>query len=430
MVAFRTGDILMWDAFAAGQEAYVWNSTTGAVTYVPSVDNVFCSGPVLMADGSAMLAGGHLSAGVGIPDVNRFDPVTKSWSPMPPMAFPRWYPNATTLPDGRVLVVSGSTTCVTCIGDIPELYDPVTNQWTQLGTAQLSMPLYPHIYVLPNGKILYASSTEGVIQSQVLDLATGTWSMVDPNAVTGGSSAMYRPGMIVKSGSPGAPGRIPTANSSTSTYVLDMTKPAPAWRQVGSMAFGRTFHTLTLLPDGTVLVTGGSQTNDPTSQAVYAAEVWNPQTEAWTTMSSMQMARTYHETAILLQDGRILVAGGGGCCGAPDQFNGEIFSPPYLFHGPRPTISSVAANLTYGAPFFVTTPDAASITSVVLMRIGSATHQFDRDQRYLPLSFTAAANGLNVQMVANANLAPPGDYMLFILNGSGVPSVSSVVSIH
>jgi hypothetical protein len=241
---------------------------------------------------------------------------------------------------------------------------------------------------------------------------------------------MYLPGVILKSGSPGAPGRIPTATSLQTAYVLDMTQPNPAWRQVGSMTYGRTFHSLTLLPDGSVLATGGSATNDPSSPPVLAAEIWNPQTQTWSLMSSMAMARTYHEDALLLPDGRVLVGGGGGCCGAPDQYNAEIFSPPYLFKGARPTITSAPATIAYGAQFSVTTPDAASIISVALIRLGSDTHQFNRDQRYLPLSFTAAGTQLTVTMPANKNLAPGGDYMLFLVNASGVPSVASMASVH
>jgi hypothetical protein len=430
MVLLRTGDVLMWDAFESGQMAYTWNSSTGVLSYVPSADNIFCSGPVHMGDGSVLVAGGHSSAGVGIPDVNRFDPVSKTWTALPPMAFQRWYPTATTLTDGRVLVASGATTCITCIGDIPELYDPATNSWMQLTGAQLSMPLYPHMFVLPDGRVLYASSTEAVIQTRVLDIPTQTWTIVDPVAVAGGSSVMYLPGVILKSGSPGAPGRIPTATSLQTAYVLDMTQPNPAWRQVGSMTYGRTFHSLTLLPDGSVLATGGSATNDPSSPPVLAAEIWNPQTQTWSLMSSMAMARTYHEDALLLPDGRVLVGGGGGCCGAPDQYNAEIFSPPYLFKGARPTITSAPATIAYGAQFSVTTPDAASIISVALIRLGSDTHQFNRDQRYLPLSFTAAGTQLTVTMPANKNLAPGGDYMLFLVNASGVPSVASMASVH
>ena len=428
-VIMRTGGVLFWDAFSFGQQAYVWNPD-GTFTYVPTTDNNFCAGLTSLADGNAFLVGGHLSVGVGTTDANRFDPVTKTWTTVNPMAYQRWYPTATSLPDGRVLVVSGSMTSINDPATIPEVYNPSTNTWTQLTSAQMTMPLYPHMFVLPDGRVLYASSTEAAVQTQVLNVATQTWTMVDPVAVNGGSSAMYRPGKILKSGSPGAPNRIPVAPSASTAYVLDMTQGSPSWRSVQPMAFPRTFHTLTLLPDGNVLATGGSQTNDPGSQPVYAAEIWNAQSETWTTMATMQMGRTYHETALLMPDGRVYVAGGGGCCNAPDQFNAEIFSPPYLFKGARPVITSVASNVSYGTQSFLATPDAASIQSVAFMRLGAQTHQFDMSQRYVPLSFTQTSGGLNVTWPANANLAPPGDYFVFIVNGNGVPSVASIVNIH
>jgi hypothetical protein len=124
------------------------------------------------------------------------------------------------------------------------------------------------------------------------------------------------------------------------------------------------------------------------------------------------------------------VGGGGGCCNAPDQMNAEIFSPPYLFKGSRPSISSAPTTAGYGTQFTVTTPDATTIGSVVLIRLGAMTHQMDRSQNYVPLPFTSGAGTLSVQMTANKNLAPPGDYMLFIVNGNGIPSMASMVTIH
>jgi hypothetical protein len=431
MILFRTGDVMMWDAFDLGYQAYLWTPSTGAFTNELSADNIFCSAPAVQADGSALIAGGHVYGGVGIPDVNRFDPISKTWSSLAPMAFARWYPTATSLSDGRVLVIGGSTTCFTCIADIPEVYDPTTNTWTQLGSAALDVPLYPQTFLLPDGRILLAAATEGIVQAQTLNLNTQTWTVVDPALVNGGSSVMYRPSLILKSGTGSAPPpRAPVAASEFNAYVLDMTQPSPAWTSVGAMAYPRTYHTLTMLPDGKVLATGGSETTDPGSQPVYAAEIWDPQTLNWSVMSSMQMARTYHETALLLPDGRVLVGGGGGCCNAPDQMNAEIFSPPYLFKGARPTISAAPSTVSYGTQFVVTTPNAASISSAVLIRNGAVTHQMDRSQNYVPLAFSVGSGTLNVQMPSNRNLAPPGDYMLFIVNGGGVPSVASMMTIH
>jgi hypothetical protein len=133
---------------------------------------------------------------------------------------------------------------------------------------------------------------------------------------------------------------------------------------------------------------------------------------------------------VLLPDGRVLVSGGGRFLDQPysaDMENGEIFSPPYLFKGARPTITSAPATVTPGSAFTVNTPDAASITKVSLVRLASVTHTFNTGQRYVPLSFTQGAGSLTVTAPATAALAPPGYYMLFIVGTNGVPSVAAIV---
>jgi hypothetical protein len=185
------------------------------------------------------------------------------------------------------------------------------------------------------------------------------------------------------------------------------------------------------LPDGTVLASGGESASDGVdlTKAVLPAEIWDPNTQKWTTVASLTNGREYHSTALLLPDGRVLMAGGGQLpgSGATDQTNAEIYSPPYLFKGARPTITSTPGTITYGSSFTVQTPDAASITKVALIRTPSVTHAFDQNQRYIPLSFTTGSGQLTVQAPASGNAAPPGYYMLFILNSSGVPSVASFV---
>jgi hypothetical protein len=137
----------------------------------------------------------------------------------------------------------------------------------------------------------------------------------------------------------------------------------------------------------------------------------------------------YHDSAVLLLDGRVLVAGSGRV-GPTPQFNAEIFSPPYLFKGPRPTISSSPSSAGYGTSFFVGTPDGAGIASVSLLKISAATHSFNMDQRILKLNFSQTSGGLNITAPANGNLAPPGYYTLYILSSAGVPSVGAVIRIN
>ena len=149
-------------------------------------------------------------------------------------------------------------------------------------------------------------------------------------------------------------------------------------------------------------------------------------------MASMSVPRLYHSTALLLPDGRVVVAGGGrfGGTASDDKLNAQIYSPPYLFKGTRPVITAAPTSIPYGSIFSVTTPDAARIALVCLLRMGSVTHHFNVDQRYLSLSFQATGNVLAVEAPANANLAPPGDYMVFIVDTSGVPSVAAIVKIQ
>ena len=164
------------------------------------------------------------------------------------------------------------------------------------------------------------------------------------------------------------------------------------------------------------------------NNGVLPVEDWNPATGNWTTWASMAIPRLYHSIAMLMPDGRVFVAGTGNLFGfVPDERNGQIFSPPYLFKGPRPTITSSPSVVQYGSNFQVSTPDASSISSVSLIRTAAVTHSFDQSTRRVSLPFTASNGTLNVQAPANGAAAPPGNYMLFIVNSNGVPSVASWV---
>lgn len=427
MTLMHTGDVLSWDDEG---DVSLWTPATNTFAELPgTTTNLFCSSQSALADGRILVAGGHDPANLGASGANIFDPVTRQWNTAARMAFRRWYPTSTTLSDGRVIVIGGAQTCLTCIAEIPEIYNPITNTWTQLSAARINLPLYPYDYLLPDGRIITAGANEGITVTRALNLGTEAWTTVDPVAVDGGSSAMYRPGRIIKSGSWSRNTDLPSVPTSTTTYVIDMNSATPAWRQTASMAFPRAHHNLTLLPDGTVIVTGGERMSDgiDVSQAVFEAELWSPTTETWRTLAAMTVPRLYHGSALLLPDARVLVSGSGGLGGAVDQLSAEIYSPPYLFKGARPTITSAPARVDYGTAFDIQTPEAASIVSVSLIRPGSVTHTFDRDQRFLELTFRQTSGGLSIDAPANANLAPPGYYMLFILNGNGVPSVARFV---
>jgi hypothetical protein len=130
-----------------------------------------------------------------------------------------------------------------------------------------------------------------------------------------------------------------------------------------------------------------------------------------------------------LQDGRILHAGSGDGAHLPREVNAEIFSPPYLFHGPRPSITDAPEAVGYGQQIFLATPDAGQIVRMTLVRLGSVTHGFDQNQRFLELSFRRAAGGLMITAPARSDLAPPGHYLVFAVNEAGVPSMGRTVRV-
>jgi len=416
-----------------GSTPTVWDYVNGVFTNVPAPADLFCSGHTALSDGRILVVGGYggSSTEIGIPNAEIFDPATYSWTAVPNMSYSRWYPTATTLSDGRVIVMGGWQTTNHSNAGIPEIYDPTTNSWTKLTNANNPFETYPFIYMLSDGRLVHVNGSEYATITDILDLSTDSWSVVDPYITDGGSSAMYVPDKIVKAGS--ASDSQESGPSSNTTFVLDMTQPSPAWQQTAPMAYPRTFLNLTELPDGTVLATGGEtdKNGGNISNAVYPAELWSPTTETWTTMASMHTPREYHSTAVLLPDGRVLESGMGADFGnVPNELSAEFFSPPYLFKGARPTISQAPAQISYGQNFFVGTPDAATVTSAVLIRTGAVTHFFNMNARFVPVAFQQTTGGLTITAPANGYQAPPGYYLLFLVNSNGVPSVAPFVQLQ
>jgi galactose oxidase len=398
----------------------VWNPATRAFTSVPSPAWLFCAGHALLSDGRVLLAGGHISADHGLPNITFFSG-TNGWTSGTPMARGRWYPTATTLGSGDVVITAGRDEAGVVV-TIPEVWS--NGSLRRLTGASQALPYYPRAFLAPNGSLYVAGATRN---TRFLSTSgSGSWKK-GPTRLFGsresGSAVMYDDGKILYAGG---------GRTTNTAEVIDLNQSAPAWRWTGSMAFARRHLNLTVLPTGEVLATGGvagTASND-LSTAVHAAEIWNPTTEQWTTLASNTVPRGYHSTSLLLPDGRVLHAGSGGAAGASNQLNAELFSPPYLFRGPRPVITSTPSAVRYGNQFRILTPQAAAITQVSLIRLGAVTHSFDENQRFKRLSFTADATGLTVTAPNSGNRAPPGHYMVFILNRADVPSVAKIVRIY
>jgi PKD repeat protein len=413
MVLMHNGKLLVW---SQGDQARVWNPDTGQFTLTPApFGDVHCAAQVTLADGRVMVVGGqNVGTHIGIPTTSIFNPVTGTWSRGADMAYARWYPTLTTMADGRAFVSSGDDQNKARV-DTPEIYDPATDRWTS--TTPKSQGLYPFTYQLPSGK-LYEAGTK--TSTSFFDATTGTWSG-GPTAKFGSASysesgAMYAPGKILRAG-----GGDPAMNR---TQVVDMTASSPAWEETAPMANPRRRMNTPILLDGSIMAVGGTRTSDDASQAILEGEIWSPDTKTWSRVASMAEARMYHSTALVLPDGRVVTAGGE----AAGIRRAQIYSPPYLFKGPRPSITSSPSTTGYGAAFSVGT-DSTDIAKVALLRPSGVTHAIDMNQRYVPLSFTKSGTTLSVTAPPSANHAPPGYYMLIATNSQGIPSVAKWVRV-
>lgn len=456
-----SGKIFAWgktDAADTMGMPRLWDPTAGPPEGLPMINvdtMLFCAGHALMPDGRLMVSGGHLQDDRGIATTYFFD---QNGSPTrgPNMAHGRWYPTVTTLPDGRMLSMAGRDQAGSVVR-IPEIWQG--NQWMELpgadGGLNDEIPYYPRNFVAPNGLIFYAGER---ISSRWFDV-DGTGAGGNPGQWTDGpdhiwpfnrdygTAVMYEPGKILYAGGGGHTGwptRDPKSNQPTATAeIIDLADASPSWRNTDPMSVPRRHLNSTILPDGQVLVTGGTRgagfVNIDEGLATREAELWNPTTGNWATLASNSIMRVYHSVSLLLPDGTVLhgasgdamaIQPGGGIVPVPNERNHEIFSPPYLFKGARPRITSLPSTVAYGEVFSVATPNVGQVAAVRWIRLGSVTHAFDMGQRANRLDFTPTDAGVDVTAPATSNLAPPGHYQLFILNRNGVPSEGKIVRIQ
>jgi hypothetical protein len=379
---------------------YRWDPGTGGLTSTPQPKrangtkvNLFCSGHAFLPDGRLLVAGGHVTDGDGLDQACIYDYRTNSWAALPVMNERRWYPTATALSDGTVLVSSGSyqDNGRVVINDVPQIWDG--HQWTP-PTRFAGLPRYPH---MP------------------------------------GPSVMYDTGKVIHIG--GSNDDVPTA----AAEVIDLCANPPAWREIASMHFPRRQHNVTILADGSVLVTGGTSgpgfNNLSPGKPVHVAELWDPVTKEWTKLAAEDVDRCYHATAVLLPDATVLSAGGGEFSSGSEpndprdsHRNAQIFHPPYLFRGPRPEITSAPQEIAYGETFSleISGPDVGRVTWI---RIPSVTHASDSNQRISVLEFRCSDGSVTLTAPERPEICPPGHYMLFVLSRAGVPSRARIVRI-
>ncbi len=416
--------------------ATIWDPTTNQFSdaRVDTGYNLFCSGFASLPDGRLFVAGGNANSRLsGLRQTHLFSPLNNSWERELDMQSPRWYPAVTPLSNGEMLITGGGPS----ISEVRET-DGQLRKLTGAAQSYWANRDYPWLQTAPDGRVAFFGPNKQL--GYITTTGNGSWqSMGNREQVRRdyGSYAMYNIGKVLIAGG----GMQNSGHDQRSSLIINLNNNSVS--PTGAMSYRRRQHNLTILADGSVLATGGFSSNQglvDLNNSVFAAELWNPGTGKWTTLSSEARARHYHSTALLLPDGRVLSAGGGICgtCQSVGylQKNGQIFSPPYLFNSDgsgelaaRPIIENIPSEVGYSQSFILETPQADQIIKAGLVRTGSVTHSQNMEQRYIPLSFSVQNGTLDITSPNNSNIAPPGHYMLFIVNDPGVPSVARIVRI-
>ena len=425
--------------------ALLLNPVTGAITQFSLSWDMFCNGMVLLQDGTALIDGGTIQYTPflnGQPQAAIFDPARNTFTNTANMADGRWYPNLTTLGDGSVMAFSG-TNEVGGTNTSVEFYT-IGLGWSQEYLAGWTPPLYPRMHLLPNGNVFYSGPGTS---SALFDPATTTWTLDVantnyPDTRKYGTSVLlpltpannYDPMITIMGGN----------NPATkTTEIIDMGAATPKWVEGLNMSEARIEMNAVILPNGEILAVGGSVNDEDTGSLSLNADLFNlnsvnlnttpPNLGTVSSAGANATQRLYHSVALLLPNATVWLAGGNPDYGTYNNTM-EIYQPPYLFNSngglaTRPSITSAPSSITYGKTFTVDTPNASSISSAVLVRNGTVTHAFGMDQRMVGMNFTVGSGSLTVTAPPNGNIAPPGYYMLFILNNSGVPSVAQMVQL-
>lgn len=454
------GKVLSWDATPDDSDLDPHtndNNTTRVTLWDPETNShistnndtdtdLFCAGSAHLWDGRILFAGGDAGKGgsnAPLSNTNIYSPVTNTWHRAANMNAPRWYSSVAALSNGEMLTMGGSPQkeLVSEVFQFDQTWraldgaDPTTpgNWWLQIQDDGSSLAYdYQWIQATPEGSVI-SFGPQNILAS--IDTAgRGSWTegpaRDDVDNRDYGSYAMFDVGRILVAGG---------GNSVDTAVIIDTATQQTT--DTSSMNIGRRQHNLTILADGSVLVTGGNTDGSiyySPDAPTFIPELWNPDTGQFTQLNPMQGDRQYHSIALLLADGRVL-SGGGGICGdcyrlGYEERNAEIFTPPYLYAAdatlaPRPALLNVPAEVNYDQSISVVTGDGVSIDRAHLIKLGSATHSENQDQRLVPLTLSQTGSRIELNLPASRYVAPPGHYLLFLVDSNGVPSTGEIIKL-
>jgi hypothetical protein len=446
----HTGKVLLVAGSGADQLAFdsgtfrtsLWDPRTETFQSVTTPWDAFCAGHAFTEDGRLFVAGGT----EGYPAVENgrfagsrrayyFDPGTNRYVRAPDSAIARWYPTVVQLGDNRLLTIGGFDEHKDRTRDL-EIFDGTRWSAPQAPPAQMPfMPTYPALHLMRDGRLFYSGASvlgSNTTAPGLWDVGTNAYQKVanlPKKALRDEAMSVLLPPaqdqrVMILGG-----GRSLSAIAATNTTAIaDMKRPVPRYKVGPPMDAAKMYVSAVILPDSTVLQTGGAASGfDNGSTPVFSTQIFDPRTNTWSQAATHKVPRVYHSAAILLPDGRVATFGGNPA--GSFEMRIEIYTPAYLEKGTRRPTAAAPVELGYGGTYGVRTTQASPIRSAVLIRPGAVTHSSDSNQRLVDLPFARTATGISVTVPNEPNLAPPGWYMLFVVDDNGVPSVADWVHV-
>ncbi len=464
-VLLHTGKVLFWSYDPVGWNdpkgankgvAYIWNPSTREGYSIAPPENIWCAGQTILADGRVFIAGGHLK----YPDPNNtdgtggyagtlttytFNPLTESFTQQPGMVNGRWYPTTTQLADNRVVITSGyDESGREALNTSVEVFTPSASMdgvgTITAVTTRDQYGYYPLQFLLPSAQMLEAGPLAGWYGSYSLDPTNWNWSLLSnmrgvhyglANGISFTDASVTPASQVIMVAGGGEGSGVRSGNE-----FLDGGNPLLGWNEYPKWVQPRRNANMVILPDGTLLTVGGNQDSTNYDKTLLQAELYSKAatdiTGRWQEVARPSIEAAYHSTALLLPDATVLLSQDDRIPWEAAQHKVQIYSPPYLFKGARPNITSVPARIGYRSPSqstFSVRVNRTGVTSAVLIAPGATTHSNDMHQRGVKLGVTASGNTLTVSLPPSAAEVPPGYYMLFVLDQAGIPSVAKFVQV-
>ncbi|HEU0087587.1 MAG TPA: FG-GAP-like repeat-containing protein [Pseudonocardiaceae bacterium] len=403
--------------------------------------DLFCCGHAHLPDGRVLAAGGteQYDPFLGLRQAAIFDPTAGppdpasptgaagAWLHAPDMAGGRWYPTLVPLGDGHVLTVSGLGSDGN-LNVVPEIY--LGGSWKSLPPSK-RWPLYGHLFLLADGRVFYSGgqygSNEGVhpaVWNTTNNTTVDVAGLPEEHLRNQSASVLLPPAqdqrvMIIGGGAFDAHH---VASATATTAIADLAATKPQYRAAAPLHTARMHLCAVLLPDRTVLVNGGARMAEMAAQAAFEAEIYHPTSNVWTVGAASRVPRLYHSVSLLMPDGKVITAGSNPARKV-EELRIEVYWPPYLFAGPRPTCAPARTEVHYGESLTAQVPDAAALGSACLIRVGIATHSANVEHRLVDVGHQVTGpDEISLTMPAAGNVAPPGWYLLFVVTKAGVPS--------